>query len=114
MKIGFKQAPEFIGITGAEEADFFDAAVAWRIDRFQRFHINREIGAIGKGSDKFPVMKQMDRLWLVMDIFRIPRFLRIGRKDFNDENGCIHDRQNDQRNISQPMTFKPPPDQLPL
>ena len=114
MDIALPEAPEFVGIAAAEEADLLDLGRVRRVFALEVFHVEPVVVAVDERPDKPPLMEQVDALRRRIDEIGIAGVQPVGRDDLRYQNRQIHQDQHDARGDRHLVPPQPPPHHAPL
>ncbi|MND33130.1 hypothetical protein D3C80_237150 [compost metagenome] len=93
MSLCGNEAPEFVGIALAEEAEPLHLVGIVGVDAPQVLHVQRHLLAVDEWPDERPVMKQMHRLRRRIDVIHVARVEIIRRKKLGDDDRQIAEQQ---------------------
>jgi hypothetical protein len=114
VKIALPQAPEFVAVASAKEADGMNLGLVVQINALQRVHIERHVASIHERADEGAFVEQMDRLGWCMNVIDVARVQIVGSQELADENHRVKRRQENPRYERHLVPLELPPHQPPL
>jgi hypothetical protein len=97
VEAALEQAPEFVFVARAEEAELLDLAGVVGVVALQGVHVERHVAAVDEETDEIAVMEEPHPLRWRVDEIHIAGMQIVRRQDLDDGDDEIERKQKDRR-----------------